>query len=112
MSELMNKAKSSIWEFRVAIGWFIMFSINALCSAIMISLLNTTWSNLDGEAKFLIVVGVVWNWTNTIMAFTSKQAARIKQTGDIFPMSGDTGFVTKQTTNVSQETIQQTNKQV
>lgn len=105
MSDLVKTAQASIWEFRVAIGYFVLFFINALCSAIMISLLNTTWSAIDGEAKFLIVVGVVWNLTNTMLAFVSKQAARVKQTGEIFPMSGtDTTFQSRQTVSVETQT--------
>jgi hypothetical protein len=55
----------------------------------MLALLNVTWSAVDTEAKFLIVVGIIYNWTTTIMAFVHKSASRIKTTGELFPVDNE-----------------------
>lgn len=97
----------NVIEYRMAILWFFLFSINSLCSALMIALANVTWVTLDFQGKFMIVVALIWNWTTTIMAFLSAQAKRIKKTGDLFPIGeDDTQRFTKtdQTTQVTQIT--------
>lgn len=94
MSELINKTRLAAVEFRMTIFWFILFSLNALGTSVLASLTGTDWATLDPQSKFMIVVAVLVNWTGTIMAFVSKQAGRIKQTGQIFP-TGDTQFFTK-----------------
>lgn len=97
--QIKDSVSSSLVEYRMAIFYFCLFSVNALCSAMMIALANVTWATLDGQGKFMIAVALVWNWTNTIMAFASKQATRIKKTGEIFPLSdGDTQQFIKPTT--------------
>lgn len=103
--QITEVAKSNLVEFRIAIFWFCLFSVNSICSAILIALSNATWSELDPQGKFLIVIGIVFNWTGTIMAFVSKQASRIKQTGELFP-AGDTQQFTR--TDLQQTQITKT----
>lgn len=96
MPDSIKNAGTNIWEFRMAIFWFILFSTNALGTAVIASLTGTDWETLDPQDKFMICVAVFVNWTGTIMAFMSKQAGRIKQTGQIFPIgTGDTQIITK-----------------
>ena len=87
MPAIINDARLKLVEYRVAVFWFCLFSINALCSAMTIALTNATWADMDAQSKFLVGVGVIWNWTGTIMAFISNSAARVKQTGELFPVS-------------------------
>ena len=94
MPEIIVKAKASIWEFRIAIFYFILFSGNCLGTAVLAGLTGVEWSTLDTQAKVLLGVAVAVNWSNTMLAFISKQATRIKQTGEVFPM-GDTQFISK-----------------
>jgi hypothetical protein len=89
MPEFVEAARLKIIECRIAVFWFFLFSVNALCSALMIALANVTWGALDGQGKFMIVVALAWNWTNTIMAFISNSARRIKQTGELFPSTDE-----------------------
>jgi len=101
--QIKSTISTSLIEYKMAIVYFVLFSINALCSALMIALANVTWSGLDSQGKFMIGVALIWNWTTTILAFMSKQATRIKQTGDLFP-SGDTQqFVRTETQSVKIE---------
>lgn len=100
MSEIVEKTKVNMWEFRMAIAYFILFSIGALCTAIMASLVNSDWSAMNTQSKFLMFVAIIGSWVNTIMAFVSKQAGRIKKTGEFFPDLGDTQSFVKQTTDV------------
>lgn len=90
----------------MAIFWFILFSCNALGTDIMVALTGAVWANMDGQTRFMIKVAIFVNWSGTIMAFISKQANRIKKTGEFFPES-DTTFVGKQTTNVTTQLHQE-----
>lgn len=106
MSEIVKATQASIWELRMAIGYFLLFSLGSLCTAIMASLVNSDWSAMNGQSKFLLFVAIIGSWINTILAFVSKQANRIKQTGEFFP-EGDTTFVGKQTTDVTTQVHQE-----
>lgn len=107
MSEVISQAKASIWEWRVAIMYFILFSINSLSTVLLATLTGVNWTALPTQGKVMIVIAVIANWTGTIMAFVSQQAKRIKKTGDIFS-SGDTQVFTKQ--SPSQSSDEATNK--
>ena len=96
MSDMIESTRVKIWEFRMAIMWFFLFSVNALCSCMIAALTGAKWHELDAQSKFMIVVAITGNWTGTIMAFVSKQAQRIQKSGLPFPQIGDdTTFVTK-----------------
>lgn len=76
-------------EYRMAVFWFILFSVNSLCSAIVLSMEGKDWSVLTKWQKFIIVVMVLMNWTNLLMAYISKASQRIKQDPDL-PLEVDT----------------------
>ena len=94
MSEMLNRAKTSILEWRMAICWFILFSVNSLATCLIASLVNCNWSQMDAQAKLLMALTVLANWTGTIMAFVSKAGSRIQQGQPLFP-TGDTQFMTQ-----------------
>jgi hypothetical protein len=79
---MFDKAKLAVIEFKIAICYFILFSINTLCSAIIISLTGKDWSTLKTQDHFLIIIAIIMNWTGTIIAFISQAARRIKQTNN------------------------------
>jgi hypothetical protein len=85
MPAIINDARLKLIEYRMAVFWFCLFTINSLCSSITIALTNATWNTMDGQSKLLVFIGVIWSWTGTIMAFISNSASRIKQTGELFP---------------------------
>lgn len=68
---------TSILEWRMAIFWFVLFSVNSLCTAITAALAGTEWAHIDDQAKFMVYVAIVMNWTGTIMAYVSKNANKI-----------------------------------
>ncbi len=82
---------TNIWEFRLAIFWFLLFSLNALGTCILASLTGTKWAELDTQNRWMIFIAVFVNWSGTIMAFISKTSARVKKTGQIWTNEdGDT----------------------
>jgi sterol desaturase/sphingolipid hydroxylase (fatty acid hydroxylase superfamily) len=77
MIEMLNKAKTQWLAYRMAVAWFVMFSVNSLCTSILASLTGAKWDSIDWQQKFLICVSVLGNWTGTIMAFFSKQSQKM-----------------------------------
>lgn len=75
--ELLNKAKLQWLAYRLAIMWFALFSLNALCTAITASIVGKNWGELSSQDKFIIVVLITQNWTGTIMAFFSKATQKL-----------------------------------
>lgn len=113
----MQGVISAATEWRIAILWFILFSVNALCTSVMASLMGTNWAQLGEQQKFEICIAVAANWTGTIMAFLSKASGKIASGKSGGSDSGllsyvvDPGFnstaTTPTTTNVG-VTVQQT----
>lgn len=76
---MIEKIKLTAMEYKMAVFWFILFSVNSLCTSITASMAGSVWGNLDPQSKFTIIVAIVGNWTGTIMAYLSKQSQRTKQ---------------------------------
>lgn len=87
---------ANIWELRMAILMFVIFSASSLCTCIIAALTGAVWANMDGQTKFMICLIIFVNWSGTVTAFISKQSARIKKTGELFPDDDDGAFVVKQ----------------
>lgn len=103
LQQATDVVKVNILEYKMAILFFILFSLNATFAALIIALTNVTWVTLDGQGKFMVFVAVGLNITNTVMAFMSQQAKRIKQTGELFPITDDS-TVSQQTTQITNQT--------
>jgi len=78
--------------YRIAAAWFFLFSINALCTAVIAALVGKDWTNLPSQDKFIIVVSVLGNWTGTIMAFLSRTSQKLAPP---HPPTSDTAFLPK-----------------
>ena len=96
MNQTLTAAKITMLEYKMAILMFVLFSVNSLCSCFVASMAGSVWATLDTQSKITVVVAMVGNWTGTVIAFVSKAATRIKQTGDIF---------TATTTDMHQESV-------
>ena len=81
--------KENIIKYRLAIFYGVLFSFNALASAITASFLNVEWDSLSGTSKFLLIIVVAQNWTGTMLAFMSKTIARLDQGLDPVPPPSD-----------------------
>lgn len=70
-----------IARHRLAIAYFLLFTINALSTSVIAALSGNSWSNIDGTSRFIIICAIIGNWTGTIMAFINKSFAGAKDTG-------------------------------
>lgn len=62
----------------LAIIWGSLFSIGALGTSVLAALTGADWTRLNGQARFLIVVAIIVNWSGTMGAFISKAVARMR----------------------------------
>jgi len=75
----MNKSNwQKVWEIRVSVAWFVLFSINSLGTCILAASAGSVWGNLGWQEKFTVAVAVVVNWTGTIMAYLKQAAKKIE----------------------------------
>jgi hypothetical protein len=88
----MNALLSKAFEMRLAAFWFILFSINSLCTCVLAASSGCVWNQLDTQSKWTVVIAVAANWTNAIMAYVSKAAKKI-ESGQL-PFD-DTTFIPK-----------------
>ena len=80
--QFCDTAKIKALEWRMAVLWFVLFSVNSLCSCIVAAMAGSVWSNLQTQEKFTVIVAIVGNWTGTIMALFSKAAKKVEQEVD------------------------------
>lgn len=72
MKALLNTVTKTAVLYWMAGLWAFLFSFNSLGSAIMVALAGTDWSASDKQTRFLIVVAIFVNWTNTMTAYLHK----------------------------------------
>lgn len=82
---MKERLKLTVLEYRIAVFWFLLFSVNSLCTSITASMAGSVWMNLGEQEKFTVIVAIIGNWTGTIMAFLSKASSRIKQDKPLEP---------------------------
>ncbi|MDE2097616.1 MAG: hypothetical protein KGL39_10245 [Patescibacteria group bacterium] len=92
MSDLVKGTITQARMWRMAIFWFILFSINSLCTCIVSAMAGSVWANLGSQEKFTVVVAIIGNWTGTIIAFVSKAARKIEEGKEPFD---DTAIIKK-----------------
>lgn len=79
LPQFTDTAKIKLLEWRMAILWFVLFSVNSLCSCVVAAMAGSVWSSLGTQEKFTMVVAILGNWTGTIMALFSKAAKKVDQ---------------------------------
>lgn len=108
----MNKTLSNAWGYRVAILWFVLFSINTLGTSITVALVGSDWAALDSQSKFMICTSILTNWTGSIIAFVSKAAKKVEDGANpldiVTAQTGDTTFTKKTDVAVTQTTVAST----
>lgn len=97
-----------VYKMAILIG--VMFSFNALATAIVASFMNTDWNQLNATSKFLLVIVVLQNWTGTMLAYFNKTLSRVEQgkfpidTGDTNPQAFVKTTTTTEVKNQNEKT--------
>lgn len=97
----LDKHRQAAWASRMVIAWFALFSVNALCSAILAGLTGKYWSQVDPQDRFLIIIAITMNWTGTIQAFLFSAVKNMQQGKSILqggPGDDSTTMITKEPT--------------
>ena len=69
--------KAQALAIRLGIGWFVLFTISAICASVMTGLAGADWSELDGQSRLMMGLGMILSWTNTMMAFAKQARAQL-----------------------------------
>jgi len=78
MSRILTQARRAALEWKMALLWFILFSVNSLGTCILSASAGSVWSNLGTQEKVTVVIAVFTNWAGSIMAFFSKSAKKVQ----------------------------------
>lgn len=81
-TSFFSKKRAKSLVATLTIVWFILFSINCLCSSIIGAVTGKYWSQIDPQDRFVIVVSITMNWTGMIMAFLYQAVQRVKHGGN------------------------------
>lgn len=87
-TEFFKKLKLTTKEklaTNMTLVWFILFSVNTLCSSMMAGLAGKYWSQMNPEDRFIMVVAIVMNWTGSIQAFLYQAINRVQHGGGLLP---------------------------
>ena len=68
---------NTFWQYRVALFYFALFSLNALGTCVVTALTGKEWGELSATQHVIIVAGIGTNWTGLMMAFLSQKARRL-----------------------------------
>lgn len=80
---------------RLTVLWVVVFSLDALCNAIVISLANTDWTTLNGTKKIVISAMILKTWAGAMIALFTQSASRIEKGKTIIPIGDNTQQWTK-----------------
>ncbi len=70
--------------YKLAYFYGVLYSVNALGTAIVASFLNIEWSELSPTTKFIMIILVIQNWSATMLAYLNKTIARIHENKPLF----------------------------
>ena len=62
---------------KLAILYFVLFSVNALAMCFIAAFTGVDWDDLSTTQKAVVISAMVANWTGTILAFLSKVMGRL-----------------------------------
>ena len=65
----------TILKWKLAILYFLLFSLNALATSVAAALAEVEWSQITPTHRVVIVAVMVVNWTGTVMAFMNRTVA-------------------------------------
>lgn len=74
---------------RLQMTWFVLFTINSLGSSIIVALAGKYWSTIDPQDKFTAIVGIIVNWTGTLMVWLAKMSDKVQSGQNPSLMTGE-----------------------
>lgn len=106
MSIFFTKAKEQIIIYWLLGFYALVFSLSALASCALASLIGTDWKSMDKQGHLEIYLSVFVNWSTIMLAFFNKSASRLA--ANQLPIAPDdsqliTASSTKKTETVSLE---------
>lgn len=97
MNDKFKQISVAALEYRMAVLWFILFTINSLGTCYLAVTSACVWHLLDTQSKIGVGVAIIVNWTGTMMAYISNASKRVKQGGDLINPPDDATLTPKPT---------------
>ena len=91
MTDWFSTQGKKLLEMKLGIAWFCIFTLGSLCSCIIAALQGVEWEKIDHQARFLIVVAIILNLSNTIGAFINQAITKLSKGQNPLPGVGNGG---------------------
>lgn len=82
MSEWLSRQLRNKWLLNITVLLFIFFSLDAIATAFVSVMIDTTWSELTGTQKWIRVALILKAWASAMMAFLTNSAKKLEH-GDL-----------------------------
>lgn len=98
MSKWLTEQLKFKWMRSITVMLFVCFSIDAITSAFVSVMIDTSWSELSGTQRWIRCALILKAWAMATVAFLTSAAKKIER--DESPFTGDTTVTTKTSTEV------------
>jgi hypothetical protein len=105
MKAVAQSFMQSVWYYKLAIAWGILFTIQSVGTIVLAAMVNVNWSELDTQGKFLLLVGMSANWAGMMMAFLSRVVSRLSENKPIMDIETDASSTMTKTTTTTETEI-------
>ena len=94
MSKWLSDTKQQVLLWNLAIMFCVFYSIDAIATAFVSVMIDTTWDQLTGTQRWIRVALIMKAWSTAMLAFFTNSAKKIQ--ANEFPIStGNTEQLTK-----------------
>lgn len=94
MSKWLSEQMQKKWLFNITIALFVLFSLDAIATAFVSVMIDTTWEQLTGTQRWIRVALVLKAWASAMVAFLTNASKKLQK--DELPFDGgDTTHITK-----------------
>lgn len=111
MSQAIQDLSARMWLWRVAFARLFVHCFIIGATMYLSSMGNQHWSELDGDSRFKLFLGIVVSMFSTLQAFLDKTTSKIADGTFTPPDTGDTAtFVKTDFQLTTEKTINETKK--
>ena len=73
----MNQFFKTAALHKIAIAFIALFSVNSLCTTALAALSGVEWAESSNQVRCMIVIAIIGNWTNVLLAFFRDALAKL-----------------------------------
>lgn len=104
MPEFIDKAKAQVLLYKIAIIFVVLYSLDAITTAFVSVMIDTSWSDLTGTQKWIRVALICKAWASSMLAFFTNVGKKLQNDKPLFDDETNPQSKTKTEVSVTTET--------